>query len=1784
MKRLFNRAARIAFGLLAAAIPALSPTPAHAAAQTMKIFMLPQAGDSRAEYYTTGTPSVTQAANIEITKKGTRGDNVIYSFSDRGDVDIKSIKMTYPDNSEGITISFDENCYGAIDRGQNYSFKYGLSFPTSGNITFESLNEQTLIKAIHVKGTAVSSTYYLNGSAYLPTPPTGCTWVSDNSNQNQPEFTLTFDNPANKIVMPLSNVTRPIQYITIDLEVPLAAPTLVTCTERDNSSDAFILEGVGETPYYNEGKLYHLAPTPVIALRLPDGCDEETTDYINYTPKVYYTLDGKTPDLNSTRLDSKRIVYYYRNEKILHFTLPDQEVGDETTLRVCCSAGGKAGAYLDLPVKRIATQPAAPIRFDDAVSKVRPAGSTSEFISVARAYMDQPANQKGSLSWALYSSDRGQSVVGSTPSGQLSNASTVPVWIATDKKYKPENNYDKMFNVSNDGTLVSSEETLYLHYWINASDHAPAGVSNKAVASEVRVIPVRAYNPVDVTDIADLLRRRALPAADADYIPDGKMVRFTSPLTVAGVHTTALGTSFMYVTDGTESMKLIARGTTGDNRFDTQYYGTRTAAPDAPASERKVIPAGLAGYWNENDGLFQIIVKDQGYDLRPFMPTATTATDRPYRPAETTSLTMADFNRHVELRDAVGTSHSTVIDHDGNEIDVTLRFNDITEGQPEADRPGVPYHGWGYSVATSIEEGRHYRIRGYAGNTLNTGAGAGSSARMAIFPEDISPEYPGPEAMFIGGNRIEPGEVRVINRDVKVKVYVPDAEFAALNPTFEYRTPGSDWYRLLNGDMLNFNVGDDEFKVEFRTNYGNGIYGWNTPEFRFTGYPAAPAQSIAAFKFDYLDSEGNVDPDKYTGGRESYRRMTGQAVVEQRTEYYLYLRDNIEGAGSRNHILVYNSNGWNNAPLVTDGTDSRPLMEGDVLTNFAMIPDLTPQGNLRLNATGYARTFEVVADATPQPSTITEIELAQEDEWADDPNYYKKVNLALPANRMTHFRISNVRITKRHNPQWDDLEEDADGVRHDAEGFIVDPDIYTLVMGDASDYQVGDGSLDIRFNVFTSRRAGFTTSYSPDATYTVEGVIVRDARREGNPRFSPSGYSIAMLDARLANTALQPEAVMFNGADVPEGDPFEVAHTGTITFRLAAAANPDARIYYTLDGSDPLTNTGRRLYDAAEGIQLPTDATVITLRAYAAWPGANPSPVLERTFRRRAHTVEYLRELVGPSAQEGVPYSFEGIARVVAVGGDYMFVRGRVGHYLPIHRVSESQERLSPWDAYKPGDYIASFVSQVEKVGQGAARTVRGVHVTDELAPFMGGVVEAPEQEISIEPDVVTTITQASVRRLVTLTGVTLVGEEFEVQDDAPDAADTQAIVTEWQLTENRGHGKQVYVNNRILDFDMSAAGKTEYSTSLFNVTGFVMEDHDGTLELWPTKVERIDAVKAPVVSLEGGDPTTSDGGMGLTIATFYPATSVSLAYTGRYPDRVTIYYAFTADESAPADDVKWNVYGQPFTVASDTYLHAYATVDGLEPSAHTHVQFLRAVAAGTIDFRVTPGNGQATVELVAASADVLAPYEIVYSTDGSEPSEVYSAPIVLKESATVCAAIRHDGKLGKVERAYIVVAEYKEPQEPVVPADKISGGVTYRIIEAADGSRLVELLPVDELAPGTYTIRYATEAGKVPQDIYTAPFAVPQSGIVLARLEEQGKQAGEIHTLNVWIFIPTATDAPEADGSADGVSAEAGAITAPEGSEAFDVSGRRVPLTGLRPGLYLVRLPSGLTVKVTVR
>lgn len=1171
----------------------------------------------------------------------------------------------------------------------------------------------------------------------------------------------------------------------------------------------------------------------------------------------------------------------------------------------------------------------------------------------------------------------------------------------------------------------------------------PAGTDLTSPVTELTFNRLEAKNFESIGALTGITAGQAPPTSSSN---DREVVTFSRPMLVEGI----------YATNQNNITFIYLRDTNGDM---IRAVCASNAMP-AGVKAGEYLPAnGIAGRYIHNAGMPEIEISDF---TKYCSPTAAT-TDNP----ETFPATEArdnsglgqgeriaydsDFNKHLVLSHVTYTENNRVADANGNSYQLYPRFQ-------------------GYDVE-SHEAGTPVNLDCYVGKTAEG---------IMLIPVKTMVCAPAPDVRFKNGNRIS-GEVHIVKVDAQHPI-----EWELIKPE-----DGDSYSYLCNLDGVNWMnapqpVDISDFKgtlpdgrkycdLTVAANIGADYDPMTSTveKIRFIKVEATERASIREFKDALLDDEGNVKINAKMG---DYYLIGGNVVIEAKTDYYLYVRDNIENAGSRSHLLIYNPNKWDNPQIVDASGRSRSLAEGDVISGFVMKPDLTPQGNLRGRGEGFARTYGVVANpGTVQPATMTEVEVCQcEAQPGEAPHesYYKNFTYT-GADRMMHFRFKNVTVDSRPNPAYADAEELEDGTRVDENGEIVDELIYTLELGTP---------LDIRFNVFTSRRGGWVTSYNAGVQYTIEGVLVQDKQR------SPSGFSLAMMDFSAADQALAPAKIYMEGLeDAAPDENGEISYisAGKVFITKAEGARENAVIYYTLDGSDPKTNRHRRVYDAAQGIELPDNMKVVSVRAYAAWPGASPSAEMSMKFRRESEEFTYILNFLS-QAQEGMPYHFNGHARVVAIGGEYMFVRGTQGHYLALHRPG------GDWRSYAQGQYVSDMIVEVEKVG--ADKIVRGATISDAHARFLTpGSAAKPaglRDEIAVTQreiaDQIDEVSAANARRLVTVRNVALEGVEFE--------AEASSLATEWTLIPNQGHdiAKAVRINHSVLAFEMPEKGT---AGKYYNVTGFVMLDEKGTPEIWPTAIDRIENATAPAVSADD-DAVLTQAGVNAYVLEFYPSAVVSLSYSGKNASKATIRYIFTDDESAPVDNARWNVYGQPFSVSGDGYIHAYVEVPGMEASGHTHIELVRTQ--------------------------------------------------------------KH-----------------------------ISGGVTYTMVKDGEGAAKVALKPVDDLAAGSYAIYYSTDYNTAPSVSdamrYTAPFAVPQSGVVLAILVEEGKRPGEVQTLNVWYFgEQTGIDDIEGSG-AEGVRVEGDSIIAPQGSEVYDLSGRRVQPTGLAGGVYIVRLPGGKAVKVRV-
>lgn len=1042
-----------------------------------------------------------------------------------------------------------------------------------------------------------------------------------------------------------------------------------------------------------------------------------------------------------------------------------------------------------------------------------------------------------------------------------------------------------------------------------------------------------------------------------------------------------------------------------------------------------------------------------------------------------------------------------------------------------------------FSEITNLNENVTYSVEGFVGN---------ANGDMVLLPTVAiaTPKLLAPNPITASAEDESNGyiTVNVVSDIVEI---TPDTKGVRTGTSLKYSINGGEEQTLpeimTNPAKISIAAADYDAagKCVLKVHYERENTTGETVEIHLFKRDAVPVASIAEFKEKYPDGTETNDG--------IYYRYTGNALVRAITPQYLYLRDMpAEGTEftkdelSAHSILLYNENGWEAkvAMNVRDDEAPRALKTGDIITGFAFKADRTHLQNLRGDATGFARTLR------REPATEMEYEPQTKDILTENTPFEK-------ADRMVRFVIKNVYVKQT---VIDPDEYDDDLKRHR----------YTLDMDGAPELNIGD--------IFVLRK-GWSTAYDAGSRYDIDGVVIRNG--------ADDKYAVAMIDFTFSDKteALSVPVLAIEGEDA---DATSFLKTAKIVMTSAEGAD----IYYTTDKSDPRRSSSRVKYSDPLEISATT-----TIKAFASKPGEIPSDMVEIEFTRAANDRRFIVNFLD-QAEAGVPYHFSGTARVAAKGGEYIFVRGTQGHYLPIH--IDDPALLAK---INEDDYVSDFVMEPHIINTDDAAIVRGAHITADYAPlFSESSATKPStltSDIQYEPDVVTTITAANARRYVKIMGVRLIGTGFEAETD-----DAASHDTEWKLTTDKGEGIDIPVNHNILTptFNWDEADQT--AAAYYNITGFAMLGEDGGIELWPLEVEKVRSSEPVVPSFTGNitvKPVTADG---LTTVEFYPYTTVHLECPIADPKSATIYYYVSTDGKTPAADAKWNVYAQDFVITSDSYITMYATAPGYEQSAYTHIDAKLGTPAGTVAFDVTPAPGKTTVKMTAAEGA-----EIFYTTDNSIAEDQwtrYTDAVEFTDDATMLWAYAKEGvKKGAVSSMYVMVmpeetqkpvdpSDPTDPSEPEQPADRISGRLNFKLTDDGKGAVRVDISPADQLEEGKYEIWYTTKTGVVLPDggtKYEGAFEMKESGLVMAVLVEKatGKPAGQTCEVAVWVVpTPTAIDSIGADGD-DNVKVDGNSIIAPEGSVVYDLTGRRVAATDLRTGIYIVRTPGGKSVKVRV-
>ncbi|MDE5687875.1 MAG: hypothetical protein K2I18_04520, partial [Paramuribaculum sp.] len=1084
------------------------------------------------------------------------------------------------------------------------------------------------------------------------------------------------------------------------------------------------------------------------------------------------------------------------------------------------------------------------------------------------------------------------------------------------------------------------------------------------------------------------------------------VVTNNSELTINGVYQTrvdegsAIATWYAYVTDTKgNAIKIVSQG---------------TALPESYKAGTKIGASGLVGTFRYNYGSPEIVISDAH---RSFLKDATVIADYSFTAPDVEKLTttptaekpVTDFNRKVRLRNVRWlAANNEVEDKDGAKY---LIYSRLVACDNPADFTGEMFN----SAA-----GTHWCIEGYVGQV---------NGKTAIFP--TAKVLPCPtKPVLLAPNPVE-GDIEAISKTVTVTV----APEEGMSYFYCINEEPTDMEALTAVPEEGIELGDEHFRdvceLYVYAKSADGLWSTEPATLRITRHNAIEVASIADFKKVFIDeTTGAEKKDLFetTGalkaeavdeaaGIATHYQLTGDAIVVKRTPNYLYLRDYKDGVSagqgglnSMNYLLVYNANHWEQPKVKDEAAEGgeRELRAGDVISGIALVPELTSLGNLRSNTTSFARTVAVNYDIASDSTKVQPLTVAVGYDDASSDHYFSKVTVN-DQNRMRYYTFEGVKVN------------------HD----------------DATDTYTLDIATPVRmsFDIF-STRGGWVPAYAEGASYNITGIVLRDGE-EGH-------FAIAPISFKGSGTVAAPSVFLTeneNNNELASADIQEGGHT----LKVKMSADPGAVIYYSVNGKNPLDNADadtRKKYTAGEEITLDfaegQDRAVVM--AFAAEPGKTPSAVVTRTFIKSSRELTYLLNFINQGEQDRL-YHFNGNVAVVALGGKWMMVRGAVGHYLPIYNTDTEWDA----DAYKTGGYLTDFVIRYDKL----EGNICGKAEAGRLFPASTSEKDPAWNEITFTPDSVTSISEHNARRYVKL-------HSANVQAAAATAAegDSEADAAKWTVT---GTSHQGAPHALMLDILGTTAGaSTLEDGGMYDITGFVMLDANGTAQLWATEVEKIAQTARVSVKINGNELTpVKDADTREYETEFLRGALVTLEVSDPRPSTV-IRYSY--------DDINWFTYGEPFLVTESVeQIHAVAQALNERESVHTHIKLTKKEETAAPVITPQEGAESSMVSISAEEGSI-----IHWWTSEDATVNTYTAPFAVESTMIVYATARVEGKAeSSVAYKLVKVAGAEAP----APGDRISGRVKFDIDDSKPGKVIVYITPEVEIA-GEYEIYYTTTPG----------------------------------------------------------------------------------------------------------
>ncbi|MDE6049620.1 MAG: hypothetical protein K2G09_08010 [Paramuribaculum sp.] len=1099
------------------------------------------------------------------------------------------------------------------------------------------------------------------------------------------------------------------------------------------------------------------------------------------------------------------------------------------------------------------------------------------------------------------------------------------------------------------------------------------------------------------------------------------------------------------------------------------------------------------------------------------------------------------FNRKVRMRalEKVTGTDSKVRGLDGTEYTLYTRLILPDEDPANTIEDQI----------TAMEDGNTYAITCYVGQT---------SGSIALLPcEDIiecpdTPELFAPNRLTSEGlNAISP-ELNITIGNIRhdnLTYYWSVGNTPVENPTLV--VPVIDNVPTIHLNTLDYP--DNFCNLWVYAKNETGLWTLEPSNVPVTWHDLdATVKSIAEFKDIYLPELNDLPQSIYQQdtkvvfNAKYYAQFSreAEAVVVEATPEWLYVRDRYptDPSGkftSANYILIHNEDQWIN-PRVPVGEDSiRMLKSGDIITNFALLPAASRRGNLISESTGFALTVwfqDSIEGFKPATSPI-----AVDYENPASESYYR--NIELGENwEMRHINLLNVKVNK--------------------EGPDDDPE-YTLVVGEDD-----AAPVSLAFDIFEECLNGWDNAYDPenhDALYDIKGILIRNEHNKEN-----SSYALAMIDFDTNNGQVANPNLFITEATDKNADVQQFVNE----LKINIEHEEGTKVFYSTNGLDPRTNVSARIaYDEKPfTYNIPNGQDRVTIKAYAYKAGKKPSATVSRIFVRNSTEVQYILNYLD-LARAGRNYRFTSNLKIIATGGHYMFLAGSMGNFLPVYNEEG-------WDSiFRAGRYVTDFTVgyKVDDHGNRIAMATGHMSTFKKItSPKWEGDKQTPEaDQFHAQPDTITAISpQYHVNRLVTLMNVTV----NKKTTSAP--VENEEL---WTISEPQTGSAHSMIVGRLGKVDVSHRDdkgndipEDFIEGGAYNLTGFVMlgePTRAGEIEFWPLKAERVTRTGRAMAEITN-TMTQITQENGDIIADFYGTATVTLDNKDR---NTTIYYMIDSHNEELSNAV-WYTYQHPILINSSEVIRVKCQAPGFAESNMIIITLNKVEQTGNVSFNVTSEYGKTTVRLSAEDGAA-----IYYGRNDPSCRSRYSSstPLVFTQGTVLYARAQVPGKpMGAVSQLHVMVVGGS--------TSTVSGKVKFELDDSENGSKLVKISPVDDLAAGSYTIYYTTESG-IPFSIdawtrYNGAFELTRSTTLLAVLMENDKPVGEVSETYVFVAEITGIEGVGSEDRGENAVRVVGSdIIAPEDSQVFDITGRRVNPVALPRGIYIVTVPRAKAIKVKI-